>query len=90
LFRIWKRCASTRAKQNWGIEGDEALLASKEVKDLLRHEIDALSDDLADFRKDSRHSDRAAAVLGGKRRMTPTLKIKRNVVAEKYAASAEA
>ncbi|HVF85796.1 MAG TPA: long-chain fatty acid--CoA ligase [Abditibacteriaceae bacterium] len=74
------------AKEDWGLESDEALLASAELKTLFRKEIDALSNDLADFEKIRKITllDKPFSVESGE--MTPTLKIKRNVVAEKYAA----
>ena len=74
------------AKENWGIESDEALLASNELKNLFRKEIDGLSNDLADFEKIRKITllDKPFSVESGE--MTPTLKIKRNVVAEKHAA----
>ena len=74
------------AQQNWGIESDDALIASNEVKTLFRREIDVLSDDLADFEKVRKIVlvKEPFSVENGE--MTPTLKIKRNVVAEKYAA----
>jgi long-chain acyl-CoA synthetase len=76
------------AKENWGLESDAALLASVELKNLFRREIDALSNDLADFEKIRKITllDKPFTVESGE--MTPTLKIKRNVVAEKYAAQA--
>ena len=73
-------------EQKWSAQDDEALLASDELKALLRMEIDALSNDLADFEKVRKivFVRRPFSVENGE--MTPTLKIKRNVVAEKYAA----
>ncbi len=73
--------------QNWKAQSDEELLASTESQNLFRTEIDLLSGDLADFEKIRKIAllDKPFSVESGE--MTPTLKIKRNVVAEKYAAS---
>lgn len=73
------------AKQNLGIEDDTELVQSPDVLKLMRAEIDAMSKDLADFEKIKKFSlvSQAFTVEGGE--MTPTLKIKRRVVAEKYA-----
>ncbi len=72
-------------KQNLGLESDAALLLSSDIKGLFRKEIDTLSDDLADFEKIRKITllDKPFSVESGE--MTPTLKIKRNVIAEKHA-----
>lgn len=74
------------AKQNLGLESDAEILAAPAVQKLLRQEIDTLSGDLADFEKVKKFSliEQPFSVEGGE--LTPTLKIKRRVVAEKYAA----
>jgi long-chain acyl-CoA synthetase len=65
-------------------ESDTALLQQSAIQQLFRKEIDAQSDALADFEKIRKIAllDEAFSVEKGE--MTPTLKIKRNVIAEKY------
>ncbi|MDF2440868.1 MAG: long-chain acyl-CoA synthetase [Abditibacteriota bacterium] len=74
------------AKQNLGIEEDCELVKAPAVLKLMRDEIDSLSRDLADFEKVRKFSlvSEAFTVEGGE--LTPTLKVKRRVVAEKHAA----
>ena len=73
-------------EHNWSAPDDNALFDSSELKALFRSEIDTLSDDLADFEKVRKIVlvREPFSVENGE--MTPTLKIKRNVIAEKYAA----
>lgn len=75
------------AKQNLGLETDEQLVASGDIKTLFRKEIDLLSDDLADFEKIRKIVLVREAFTVENGAMTPTLKIKRDVVAKKHAAS---
>jgi len=77
------------AKQNLGITEDKAILESREVLALFRREIDLLSGDLADFEKIRKFSlvKGSFTVEGGE--LTPTLKVKRNIVAQKYASLVE-
>ena len=64
---------------------DESLLASSEVRKKIKSEIDAHSGHLADFEKIKKFTvlNATFSVDGGE--MTPTLKVKRKVVAQKYA-----
>jgi long-chain acyl-CoA synthetase len=73
------------AKQNLGINDDAELLASPAITKVIRDEIDAISGDLADFEKVKKFTllPNSFTVEGGE--LTPTLKIKRRVIAEKYA-----
>ena len=64
---------------------DEELVKSPEAKKLVRAEIDSSSHDLADFEKIKGIHLLAAPFSVEAGEMTPTLKIKRNIVAEKYA-----
>ena len=70
--------------QNLSAEDDDALLQLSKVQSLFRTEIDAHSENLADFEKIRKVAlvSRAFSVEAGE--LTPTLKIKRNVIAEKY------
>jgi long-chain acyl-CoA synthetase len=73
------------AKQNLGIDNDAELLQASAITKLIRDEIDAISEDLADFEKIKKFTllQNSFTVEGGE--LTPTLKIKRRVIAEKYA-----
>ncbi len=70
--------------QNLSAENDDALLQLSGVQSLFRKEIDAHSVNLADFEKIRKVAlvSHAFSVEAGE--LTPTLKIKRNVIAEKY------
>jgi Long-chain acyl-CoA synthetases (AMP-forming) len=72
-------------EQGLTFESDAALLESAEVKKKVKQEIDAHSKHLADFEKVRRFTllDTTFSVDSGE--MTPTLKIKRKVVMQKYA-----
>ncbi len=72
------------AKQNLALESDEAILQSPAILKRMREEIDAVSSDLADFEKVKRFTLLPAPFSVENGEMTPTLKIKRRVVAEKY------
>jgi long-chain acyl-CoA synthetase len=63
----------------------EALAQRPEVRRLLKAEIDRHSGHLADFERIKRFSilDHEFSIEGGE--LTPTLKLKRRVIAEKYA-----
>jgi long-chain acyl-CoA synthetase len=63
----------------------EALAQDPEVRKLLKKEIDRLSGHLADFERIKRFAllERGFSIEGGE--LTPTLKVKRRVIAEKYA-----
>ena len=64
---------------------DAALVASTEVQKLFRSEIERCTPDLADFEKVKRFKliDKPFTVDGGE--LTPTLKVKRKFVMQKYA-----
>jgi long-chain acyl-CoA synthetase len=66
------------------IESPEEFCRSERIKDLMRRQIDALTKDLAQFVKVKKfvRLENAFTVDGGE--MTPTLKIKRRVIDEKY------
>ncbi len=79
----------------WGKEHDRdtkdvaALAADPDVRRLLKKEVDGLSGDLADFERIKRLAVLPAplTIEGGE--LTPTLKIRRKAVAEKYGALLE-
>ena len=77
------------ARQNLALESDEEILQSPAILKRIREEIDAMSKDLADFEKVKKFTllPHPFSVENGE--MTPTLKIKRRVVAEKYGALLE-
>ena len=72
------------AKQNLALQSDAEILQSPAILKRMREEIDAVSKDLADFEKVKKFTllPHPFSVENGE--MTPTLKIKRRVVAEKY------
>ena len=72
------------AKQNLALESDEEILQSPAILKRMREEIDAVSKDLADFEKVKKFTLIASPFTVENGEMTPTLKIKRRVVAEKY------
>ena len=65
---------------------NESLVADPAVRKLIKGDIDARSKDLADFEKVKRFAliDHTFSIEAGE--LTPTLKVKRKVVAEKYGA----
>ncbi|HSV73322.1 MAG TPA: long-chain fatty acid--CoA ligase [Chthonomonadales bacterium] len=69
---------------------DHALVTAPSVRRLIREEIDRSSAGLADFERVKRFilSERPFSVEGGE--LTPTLKVKRRVIAERYRAGMEA
>ncbi len=71
--------------ENLSVEGAE-LLKSPQVLKKMRDELDALSKDLADFEKIKKFAllEHPFSAEGGE--LTPTLKVKRRVVAQKYGA----
>ncbi len=71
-------------KENLGDLKDEELARHPETQKLLRREIDAQTGGLADFEKVKRFVVLSAPFTMQNGEMTPTLKIKRKVVAEKY------
>jgi long-chain acyl-CoA synthetase len=72
-------------KENLGTIGDEELVQLPAINKLMRTEVERLTGDLADFEKIKKIVlvPQPFSVEGGE--LTPTLKIKRKVVAEKYA-----
>jgi long-chain acyl-CoA synthetase len=78
-LRSWAR------KQNIETKEPEELVKLPEVRKLLRSEIDRLTGDLADFEKVRRFAILARDFSQDRNEVTPTLKIRRMVVAENYA-----
>ncbi len=80
-FDALKTWAKEQGKE---LKTNEALIADSGARKFVKSEIDALSKDLADFEKIKRIAliDHAFSQEGGE--LTPTLKVKRRVVAEKY------
>ncbi len=79
---------STHLSKNWKLKSDEDLLAAPQINTLIKKEIDARTSDLADFERIRQFVllPQPFSVETGE--LTPTLKIKRRVVAEKYGAQA--
>ncbi len=77
----------TWAKENSINTADSAvLIAEPRVRRLIKTEIDRLSRDLADFEKVRRFALLERDFSADTGELTPTLKLKRRVIAEKYAA----
>lgn len=70
--------------QNVNAANDEELLKSAEIRKLVRDEIDAQTNDVADYEKVKGFALLATPFSIENGELTPTLKIKRRVVAEKY------
>ena len=77
------------SEQNLGISKDSELAGNAEVNKLLRREIDAQTGDLADFEKVRKFVVLPELLTTQNGELTPTLKVKRNVVTEKYGALVE-
>lgn len=71
-------------EQGLGKQDNAALVADPAVRKLIKGDIDKRSADLADFERVKRIAliDHAFSIEGGE--LTPTLKVKRKVVAEKF------
>ena len=70
--------------QNLSLTKDGELAASAEVNKLIRSEIDAQTKGLADFEKVRKFALLGELLTTEKGELTPTLKVKRSVVTEKY------
>ena len=76
-------------EQNLGVSKDEELVASAEVNKLMRGEVDAQTQGLADFERVRKFALLPELLSVENGELTPTLKVKRNVVTEKYGAMVE-
>lgn len=76
--------------QNVASEDDAALLRAPEIVQFFRKEVDAQTDDLADFERIRKITLLAEPFTVENGELTPTLKIKRRVVAEKYGQAEDA
>ncbi len=81
-----ERLREWAGKEGLSFDGNQALVALPEVKKRIKQEIDAHSARLADFEKIKRFTLLPAPFSVESGELTPTLKIKRKVVAQKYAA----
>lgn len=69
-----------------GVKGEPAQLADKpEVKSLIKKEVDAVNSKLADFERVKKHCIFAGTFSIDSGELTPSFKVKRKVVREKYA-----
>lgn len=68
-------------------ETDDELVANAEVKALIKGEVDKVNKTLADYEKVKKHALLAATFSVDTGELTPSLKVKRRVVREKYADS---
>ncbi len=78
LLKAWAKDKGDDAKK------PEELAADPEARKYVKREIDKLSKDLADFEKIKRIALLPHAFTQDSGELTPTLKVKRRVVAEKY------
>ena len=76
-------------EKNLEVSKDAELAENDEVKKLLRREIDAQTEGLADFEKVRKFVLLPELLTTTNGELTPTLKVKRNVVTEKYGALVE-
>ena len=77
------------AKQGLDIGKDGELIQHAEVNKLMRREVDLQTNDLADFERVRKFVLLPELLTTDKGELTPTLKVKRNVVTEKYGALVE-
>jgi long-chain acyl-CoA synthetase len=78
------------AKENLGVTQDAELLKLPAVNQLIKREIELQTNDLADFERIRKFVLLAEALTPQAGELTPTLKVKRKVVAEKYGHLVEA
>ena len=83
LLREWAK------EQKLEVSKDAELIENAEVNKLLRREVDAQTKDLADFEKVRKFVLLPDLLTTEKGELTPTLKVKRNVVTEKYGSLVE-
>lgn len=75
-----------RVREKLGLSADDVSLAeNSEVKALIKAEVDAVNKSLADFEKVKKHALLAAAFSIESGELTPSLKVRRKVVREKFA-----
>jgi long-chain acyl-CoA synthetase len=84
------RCIAWSKEQGFELADGEAVIASAEVKKLIKGEIDKYSSWLADFEKIRRFTllNTVFSIDGGE--LTPTMKVKRRVINQKFAAEISA
>jgi long-chain acyl-CoA synthetase len=82
---VFDRLKHWAAEQHLPQQNLSELVTQKEVKRLYKEELDRLSDNLADFERVKRFviMDHPFSIEGGE--LTPTLKVKRKVIVQKYA-----
>ncbi|MFY9234459.1 MAG: AMP-dependent synthetase/ligase, partial [Fimbriimonadaceae bacterium] len=73
-------------KQVGSTQDDAELVASEHAKAAIKSEIDAMNKSLADFERVKRHVLLGKALTIEAGELTPTLKVKRKVIKEKYSA----
>ncbi len=86
IVPVMERLRDWATKEGLKFDGNEALIALPEVKKKIKQEIDAHSGRLADFEKIKKFTLLPTAFSMEAGELTPTLKVKRKVVAQKYAA----
>jgi len=76
----FERLRSERGTQ----ETDDELIANPEVKSLIKSEVDKVNKTLADYEKVKKHTLLAATFSVDSGELTPSLKVKRRVIKERY------
>ena len=76
-------------ERNLNISKDDELAAHAEVNKLIRSEVEKQTGDLADFEKVRKFALLGELLTTEKGELTPTLKVKRSVVTEKYGSLVE-
>jgi long-chain acyl-CoA synthetase len=75
-----------RVREKFETDADDKTLAARDdVKALIKSELDAVNKTLADFEKVKKHTVLAAAFSIESGELTPSLKVRRKVVKEKFA-----
>jgi long-chain acyl-CoA synthetase len=84
------RCIAWAKEQGFDLADGDAVIASTEIKKLIKSEIDKYSTWLADFEKIRRFTllNTTFSIDGGE--LTPTMKVKRRVINQKFAAEISA
>jgi long-chain acyl-CoA synthetase len=84
------RCIAWAKEQGIDLADGDAVIASPEIKKLIKSEIDKYSTWLADFEKIRRFTllNTTFSIDGGE--LTPTMKVKRRVINQKFAAEISA
>ncbi|HBA55704.1 MAG TPA: long-chain fatty acid--CoA ligase, partial [Syntrophorhabdus aromaticivorans] len=92
LFPSFKHLRSLAKEKKLDVDSDnnETLVSHPDIERLMKHEIDRLLPDLADFEKIRRFSIVGEELSVENGTLTPTLKVRRRMVLERYKDAVEA